>query len=82
MEKIKKFLFENTSIRQTIAKNTFWLAASTTLSKIIRSDETRARLDTMGTFAAGTSPEEFDTFIAAETAKWSKVIKDAGVKPD
>ncbi len=52
------------------------------VSKIIRSDETRARLDTMGTFAAGTSPEEFDTFIAAETAKWSKVIKDAGVKPD
>ena len=52
------------------------------VTRIIRSDETRARLDTMGTFAAGTSPEEFDTFIAAETAKWSKVIKDAGVKPD
>jgi tripartite-type tricarboxylate transporter receptor subunit TctC len=52
------------------------------VTKIIRSDETRARLDTMGTFASGGSPEEFDAFISAETAKWSKVIKDAGVKPD
>lgn len=52
------------------------------VTRIIRSDETRARLDTMGTFAAGGSPEEFDAFIAAETAKWAKVIKDAGVKPD
>lgn len=52
------------------------------VAKVIRSDETRARLDTMGTFAAGGTPEEFDAFIAAETAKWAKVIKDAGVKPD
>jgi tripartite-type tricarboxylate transporter receptor subunit TctC len=52
------------------------------VGRIIRSDETRARLDTMGTFAAGGTPEEFDAFIAAETAKWAKVIKDADVKPD
>ena len=52
------------------------------VSRIIKSDETRARLDAMGTFAAGGSPEEFDGFIAAETAKWAKVIKDAGVKAD
>lgn len=52
------------------------------VGRIIRSDETRARLDNMGTFAAGGTPEEFDAFIAAETAKWAKVIKDADVKPD
>lgn len=52
------------------------------VGKIIKSDETRARLDAMGTFAAGGSPEEFDAFIALETAKWAKVIKDAGVKAD
>ena len=52
------------------------------VGRIIRSDETRARLDTMGTFAAGGTPEEFDAFIAAETAKWAKVIRDAGVKVD
>ena len=52
------------------------------VARIIKSDETRARLDAMGTFAAGSSPEEFDTFIASETLKWGKVIKDAGVKAD
>ena len=52
------------------------------VGKIIKSDETRARLDAMGTFAAGGSPEEFDAFITLETAKWAKVIKDAGVKAD
>ena len=52
------------------------------VGRIIKSDETRARLEAMGTFAAGGSPEEFDGFIAAETTKWAKVIKDAGVKAD
>ncbi len=52
------------------------------VGKIIKSDETRARLDTMGTFPAGGTPEEFDAFIATETTKWSQVIKRAGVKPD
>ena len=52
------------------------------VGRIIKSDETRARLDAMGIFAAGGSPREFNSFIAAETAKWAKVIKDAGVKAD
>ncbi len=52
------------------------------VTRIVRSDETRARLDGMGTFSAGGTPDEFDAFIAAETAKWAKVIKEAGVKPD
>ena len=52
------------------------------VSKIIRSEETRAKLDAMGTFAAGGTPEEFDAFIASETTKWAGVIKDAGVKAD
>ena len=52
------------------------------VSRIIKSDESRARLDTMGTFGVGSTPEEFDAFIATETAKWGKVIRDAGVKAD
>ena len=52
------------------------------VTRIIRSEEARVKLEAMGTFAAGGSPEEFDTFIAAETAKWAKVIKDAGVTAD
>jgi tripartite-type tricarboxylate transporter receptor subunit TctC len=52
------------------------------VAAIIRSDDTRARLDAMGTFPAGSTPQEFDAFIAAETAKWAKVIRTAGVKAD
>jgi tripartite-type tricarboxylate transporter receptor subunit TctC len=52
------------------------------VGRIIKSDETRARLDAMGTFGSGGTPEEFDAFITAETAKWAKVIKEAGVKAD
>ena len=52
------------------------------VTRIIRSDDTRARLDAMGVFAGGGTPQEFDAFIAAETVKWANVIKDAGVKAD
>jgi tripartite-type tricarboxylate transporter receptor subunit TctC len=52
------------------------------VARIIRSDETKAKLEAMGTFPAGSTPEAFDAFIAAETAKWAQVIKTAGVKPD
>jgi tripartite-type tricarboxylate transporter receptor subunit TctC len=49
------------------------------VSRIIRSDATRARLDAMGTFAEGSTPQACDAFIASETAKWAGVIKTAGV---
>lgn len=52
------------------------------VARIIRSDETRAKLDAMGTFPVGSTPQEFDAFIAAETKKWAAVIKTAGVKAD
>ena len=52
------------------------------IARIIKSDETRARLEAMGTFPAGSTPQEFDAFITAETAKWAKVIQTAGVKAD
>ncbi|MDP9881212.1 tripartite-type tricarboxylate transporter receptor subunit TctC [Variovorax boronicumulans] len=52
------------------------------VARIIKSDETRAKLDAMGTFPAGSTPEEFDAFIASETTKWGKVIRTAGVKLD
>ena len=52
------------------------------VNRIIHSEETRAKLEAMGTFAEGTTPEACDAFIAAETTKWAKVIKDAGVTAD
>jgi tripartite-type tricarboxylate transporter receptor subunit TctC len=52
------------------------------VARIINTDETKAKLAAMGTFPAASTPEEFDAFIAAETVKWAKVIRTAGVKAD
>jgi tripartite-type tricarboxylate transporter receptor subunit TctC len=52
------------------------------VARIIQSPETRAKLDAMGTFAVGSTPAEFDTFIASETRKWGDVIRRAGVKAE
>ncbi len=37
MEKIRKFLFVNSSIKQTIIKNIVWLSGGVTISRILRS---------------------------------------------
>jgi tripartite-type tricarboxylate transporter receptor subunit TctC len=37
------------------------------------------KLAAQGATLVGDSPEHFREFIASETAKWGKVIKDAGV---
>jgi len=37
------------------------------------------KLSSQGAILVGDTPDEFRTFIASETAKWAKVIKDAGV---
>jgi len=55
---------------------------SEAVNAIIQSPETRAKLEAMGTFAEGTTPEACDAFIEAETVKWGKVIKNAGVTLD
>ncbi|MNZ98312.1 Tripartite tricarboxylate transporter family receptor [compost metagenome] len=52
---------------------------STEVRRIMLSAETRQRLDAMGTVAEGSTPEECDRFIAAETSKWGRVIRDAKV---
>ena len=53
------------------------------VARIVRSEEIRARMESaMGTFAEGSTPEECDAFMAAETAKWGKVIREAKVTLD
>ena len=40
----------------------------------------KEKLAEQGLTAVGDSPEQFRAFIASETTKWAKVIKDAGVQ--
>jgi tripartite-type tricarboxylate transporter receptor subunit TctC len=41
-----------------------------------------ARLADIGALSMPMTPAEFGRFIAAETEKWGKVVKSAGIKPD
>jgi tripartite-type tricarboxylate transporter receptor subunit TctC len=45
-------------------------------------DKIRSKLVDLGYIVVTGSPADFGTFIAAETQKWGKVIRDAGIKPD
>jgi tripartite-type tricarboxylate transporter receptor subunit TctC len=45
-------------------------------------DKIKTRLGEIGTVVQGGSPVDFGKFIAAETEKWGKVIRDAGIKPE
>ena len=44
--------------------------------------EVRARLEAVGAEVVANSPEEFAEFQAKEIAKWAKVIRESGIKPE
>lgn len=50
--------------------------------KILQTRETRERLAAQGLEPVGGTPAEFHAYIAAEVAKWAKVIKHAGITPE
>ena len=52
------------------------------IAKWLASPEAREKLASQGANAAGGSPEDFAKHIAAETAKWQKVVKESGAKVD
>jgi tripartite-type tricarboxylate transporter receptor subunit TctC len=51
--------------------------------KVLADPEIKARMRKGGALAISSkSPEDFKTYMDAETAKWSKVIEDSGVRAD
>lgn len=52
------------------------------LSVILATSETRKRFETEGGEAVQMSSDDFGRFIVSETAKWAKVVKEAGIKPE
>jgi len=50
--------------------------------KIQQMPDVKERLDKMGAEPIDFTPEQMADYIKAEIAKWAKVIKDAGVKPE
>jgi tripartite-type tricarboxylate transporter receptor subunit TctC len=54
----------------------------TSMAGVLKKPDVREKLIELGFEPIGGSPSEFAALIASETAKWSKVIKAAGVKLD
>ena len=50
--------------------------------KVLRDPMVKERFSTEGADAVGSSPEQFAQFVANEIAKWTKVVKDGGIKAE
>jgi len=49
--------------------------------KALATAEMRAALAKVGNDPVGNSQAEAERFVRAELAKWAKLVKDAGIKP-
>jgi tripartite-type tricarboxylate transporter receptor subunit TctC len=52
------------------------------LAKIVAMPDVRAHLSEQGADLQGGTPEDFAAFMRAESARWSVVVKQAGIKPE
>jgi tripartite-type tricarboxylate transporter receptor subunit TctC len=50
--------------------------------KVLANPELRARIAGMSAAVVGNTPEQFGATMAADSAKWAKVIKETGMKAD
>ena len=52
------------------------------LVKVVAMPDVRERMVSLGMEVAGSTPEELGALVKSDIAKWSKVIKEAGVRVD
>jgi tripartite-type tricarboxylate transporter receptor subunit TctC len=52
------------------------------LTSILDSPETRKRFELEGADVSRMKPAEFAAFVTQETEKWTRVVKEAGIKPE
>jgi len=52
------------------------------VAAIVRLEDVKERLDSMGTIPVGSSSAEFEQFLTSETIKWGKVIREAKITAD
>lgn len=52
------------------------------INRALQEPDLAQRITTPGNVIGGGSPEEFATLISSETARWSKLIREKGIKPE
>jgi len=50
------------------------------VAKVLKTPEMKEKMTGLGTDVVANSPEQFAQYLREETAKWSKIVKDAGIK--
>jgi tripartite-type tricarboxylate transporter receptor subunit TctC len=55
---------------------------SAEVARIVRLPDVAERFQLDGAEPVGSTPNEFAAFLRAEMQKWSKVVQDAGIKPE
>ena len=51
-------------------------------ARALAQPDMKERLATLGAEGVGSSPEAFGSFVHSEIAKWARVVKDAGLRPE
>ena len=52
------------------------------VAKVVNTPDMKKKFDSQGAEVAYRNSADYTTFIRAETAKWSKVVREAGIKAD
>jgi tripartite-type tricarboxylate transporter receptor subunit TctC len=52
------------------------------ISKVLQQADFRDRITGMGADVIGSTPDQFGAFMKVESAKWGKVIREAGIKAE
>ena len=51
-------------------------------NRVLAMSEVREKMLGLGAEPAGNTPEQFARFIRSDQAKWSRLMKEAGITPD
>jgi tripartite-type tricarboxylate transporter receptor subunit TctC len=55
---------------------------NTEVVKLMNAAETKSKLSKIGLDVTTSTPAEFAKYVRAETDKWARVIKEAGIRAD
>ena len=55
---------------------------NTELNRMLQQADVRERLQNNGLIPVGSTPAELGEYLKSEIARWSKVVKEAGIKPE